>query len=417
MTADRKPSCLRFRAVLLLLLLAIVLLPSASVYYRYSGGWSCGRCHEIWQSYTNWHSSTHRNVPCSDCHGDVFSLDAGFHLKNISQLAAHLRGKIPEQVHLKAEDVQKMCSRCGRCHQQEYADWAAGPHAATFKEIFLDQTHDHQQPLMDDCLRCHGSYFNGSIRDLVTPLDTKGPWRLLHPELADQPAIPCLVCHQIHREGSPLVRPVAKPAHPGPGQEIARPSLALFDRRQFDYVAIEKLSLPGMHDGGSPIHVSPDIRQALCYQCHAPLATANVGSGDDRTSAGVHEGLSCLACHQGHGQRTRASCSTCHPQLSNCGLNVETMDTTFKSVHSPHNIHFVKCIDCHTKGIPKKKSPPLRPQPEALKHSRPAYMPDSRANEHRETIESSDRAFANGFTGQNPGSRLNREQSTKAFQR
>ena len=39
-----------------------------------------------------------------------------------------------------------------------------------------------------------------------------------------------------------------------------------------------------------------------------------------------------------------------------CGLNVETMDTTFKSAKSPHNIHFVKCIDCHTKGIPKKKA-------------------------------------------------------------
>jgi hypothetical protein len=71
---------------------------------------------------------------------------------------------------------------------------------------------------------------------------------------------------------------------------------------------------------------------------------------------GVHEGLSCLACHQGHGQKTRASCATCHPQLSNCGLNVESMDTTFKSAKSPHNIHFVKCVDCHTKGIPKKKA-------------------------------------------------------------
>ena len=81
-----------------------------------------------------------------------------------------------------------------------------------------------------------------------------------------------------------------------------------------------------------------------------------VASGDDRTPVGVHEGLSCFACHQGHGQTTRVSCATCHPKLSNCGLNVETMDTTFKSAKSPHNIHFVKCIDCHGKGIPKKKA-------------------------------------------------------------
>ena len=66
-------------------------------------------------------------------------------------------------------------------------------------------------------------------------------------------------------------------------------------------------------------------------------------------------GKHALACHQKHGQHTRASCSTCHPRLSNCGLDVEKMDTTFASTKSPHNIHFVKCLDCHPKGIPKKR--------------------------------------------------------------
>ena len=57
--------------------------------------------------------------------------------------------------------------------------------------------------------------------------------------------------------------------------------------------------------------MSQDPRQALCYQCHAPrqpeagtVAAVNgwgrqVGSGDDRTPMGVHEGLSCLSCHNG----------------------------------------------------------------------------------------------------------------------
>jgi len=355
MTTERNPWHRRLYVVLPLLLLAVFLLPGASVYYRYSGGRSCARCHEIWQPYTDWHISTHRNVPCSDCHGDVFTLDAGFHLKNVHRLIAHLRGAAAEQVRLKADDVQQIAGRCGKCHQQEYADWAAGPHAATFKEIFLDDTHNRQQHLMDDCLRCHAMHFNGGIRDLVTPLDTKGPWTLRDPKLAEQAVIPCLACHQMHRQGTLLSRPAVKPLNPGPIQEVFRPSLALFDRRELDYVALGHLPLPAMRDGDRTIRISPDIRQALCYQCHAPLANMEAGSGDDRTAVGVHEGLSCLACHQGHGQRTRASCATCHPQLSNCGLDVETMDTTFKSTKSPHNIHFVKCIDCHTKGVPKKK--------------------------------------------------------------
>ena len=79
---------------------------------------------------------------------------------------------------------------------------------------------------------------------------------------------------------------------------------------------------------------------------------------------GVHEGLSCLACHLKHGQQTRASCANCHPRLSNCGLDVAKMDTTFNSTASGHNIHTVKCADCHPKGIPAKRvrsdgAPPL----------------------------------------------------------
>jgi hypothetical protein len=113
--------------------------------------------------------------------------------------------------------------------------------------------------------------------------------------------------------------------------------------------------MPAMLEGERPVKMSPDRRQALCYQCHAPVANMQVGSGDDRTGLGVHEGISCLACHAQHGQTTRASCATCHPKMSNCGLDVEKMDTTFASQGSKHNVHWVKCADCHPKGVPKKK--------------------------------------------------------------
>jgi hypothetical protein len=80
-----------------------------------------------------------------------------------------------------------------------------------------------------------------------------------------------------------------------------------------------------------------------------------VGSGDDRTAVGVHEGIGCLGCHDPHGLDARLSGANCHPILSNCGLDVATMDATFKSSASTHNIHSVACADCHTKGIPKSR--------------------------------------------------------------
>jgi len=117
---------------------------------------------------------------------------------------------------------------------------------------------------------------------------------------------------------------------------------------------LDGLPMPAMKDGERPVKMSPDRRQVLCYQCHAPRAGMQVFSGDDRTPIGVHEGLSCQACHAKHGQSTRASCAGCHPRLSNCGIDVEKMDTTFKSPDSLHDVHRVACLDCHPKGVPKK---------------------------------------------------------------
>jgi hypothetical protein len=134
------------------------------------------------------------------------------------------------------------------------------------------------------------------------------------------------------------------------------------------HFAVRLLSLPQLSDGPRAMRISPDQRQALCYQCHAPrqpeantVAAANhygpqFGSGDDRTPIGVHEGISCLACDAGHNENATASCKTCHPQMSHCGIDVEKMDTTFANAKSAHNIHWVRCTDCHQHGIPKPKT-------------------------------------------------------------
>ena len=345
----------------LLLALTVLALPFVTVFvisshYERSSGGACASCHEIWQPYSDWHSSSHRNVKCSECHGDVFTLDAGFHLNNMRRVITHLRGKAPEAPKLRTTDVLKMVNRCEKCHQAEAADWRASAHSATYRRIFLDTDHNHREVLMDDCLRCHGMHFQGPMRDLVTPLNTTGPWQLRNTALSEQPTIPCLTCHQIHHEGLPLQKPAGDAKEtPSSQQEINRPSLGLFDRREFRQVPVADLSLPKMLEESRVVKISPDQRQALCYQCHAPLPTAQVHSGDDRTPIGIHEGLSCMSCHGKHGMQTHASCTTCHPRLSNCGLDVEKMDTTFKNKNSKQNIHFVKCIDCHTKGIPRKK--------------------------------------------------------------
>jgi hypothetical protein len=237
--------------------------------------------------------------------------------------------------------------------------------SATYAAIFTDAKHNAKRRLMDDCFRCHGMYFDGSIRELVQPQSTSGPWHLTRPELADQPAIPCQTCHWIHREGSPQTKPADRISTAGPS---VRDSLAFYDRREEMHFRAASLPIPALYDGPHKLKISADPRQAVCYQCHAPrqpdtnsiAAEADwgpqAGSGDDRTPMGVHEGLSCLACHNGHNENARASCAICHPALSNCGLDVEKMDTSFANAKSAHNIHWVKCADCHQHGIPQSKS-------------------------------------------------------------
>jgi hypothetical protein len=327
--------------------LLVLLIPrGASLYYESTRGAGCARCHEIAPNYDAWRGSAHRSVRCEQCHESS-------QVTNLKRVAAHISRGVPEQIRLKPADLQTMVARCGSCHQQEFADWKTGPHGATYAKIFLDEKHNRRTLLMDDCLRCHGAHFEGGIRDVVTPIDRTGPWKMRKAAQASLPAIPCLFCHEMHREGKPLAKP--EPGAQAAGEEIYRPSLAVFDRRGMNHVPLMKLQLPYMLEGTRPVKISPDQRQALCYQCHAPVPTRQVNSGDDKTPVGVHEGISCLGCHQKHGQRTRASCSSCHPRLSNCGLDVEKMDTSFLAKTSKHDIHSVKCIDCHTTGIPRKK--------------------------------------------------------------
>jgi len=348
-------------------LLAFVGVFGASAYYSSERGQGCASCHEMRSYVIEAHDSPHRAMGCVECH------DAGLPAK-LRHTWVHFTRTWPETIRLREVDVLKATTNCRRCHQQEYASWQAGPHSATYQEIFTHPKLNSPRPLMEDCLRCHGMYFGGSIRDLVQPQNTNGPWHLVDAGLANQPTMPCETCHWIHREGSPETKPAERISVTGTAVPV---SLAFYDRRERMHFAAANLTIPELSDGPHAVHVSQDPRQGICYQCHAPrepdaesAAAANtwglqVGSGDDRTPMGVHEGLSCFSCHNGHTQSARASCKTCHPQMSHCGIDVEKMDTTYFSATSTHNIHWVKCADCHQRGIPTKKAQAL---PQARRH-------------------------------------------------
>ena len=63
--------------------------------------------------------------------------------------------------------------------------------------------------------------------------------------------------------------------------------------------------------------------------------------------------LICTACHDPHSNDARNSCASCHPAISNCKLDVATMNTSYADPKSKNNIHFVSCADCHQEIIRK----------------------------------------------------------------
>lgn len=316
---------------------------------------TCVSCHEIRPSHARWTNSVHRGVSCKKCHGG--SAGSAHALReNAKRVFYHLTESDHSDMRLSEEQAVRMADACQSCHPREFAHWSQGGHGTNYAGLFLDEKHNRTEQLNDDCLRCHGMFFEGDMADAVVPLDTKGPWRLRQPELASRPVIPCLACHELHAPGKPFAREGGRQAAGAAATNAPvarRDTIAFYVRQEKDHFAMDDLGVPAIVDQGRPVKVSHDPRQRLCTQCHTPNAFGQAGTGDDRTPTGVHEGLSCAACHKPHSNDARGSCALCHPARSSCGLDVTAMDTTYRSKASQHNVHTVKCLDCHPAGVPK----------------------------------------------------------------
>ncbi|MFC2125498.1 multiheme c-type cytochrome [Bacteroidota bacterium] len=323
--------------------MAIILISSAGFY----GYWNsadpvktCASCHEITPSVSTWQHSAHREVKCFDCHGTALSNGLHSLKEKTNMVFTHIsEEKQNDEIRMTEAQVLEVEQRCAGCHQDEYGKWKTGGHGTNYRNIFLNQVHNSEERLYWDCLRCHGMFFEGNIYDLVTPISTIGPWSLLDPDKELHPVIPCQTCHKIHTENSPYKSGIQAPDR--------NPSYGLYVRAEKFHLRGDHLPVPEMYHGDQQIKVSDDPVQALCVQCHAPGAFHFAGTSDDRTPTGVHEGLSCSSCHEPHSNNPKNSCISCHPAISNCGLDVTKMNTTHFYANSPNNIHFVACTDCH----------------------------------------------------------------------
>jgi hypothetical protein len=347
-----------FRIILvvvpLALLVAVILFGSFYTYWNSASPENtCAQCHEIGKSVDMFARSPHRDLQCKDCHGTALS--NGLHsLKEKGMMVVHHAGnQFTEDIKLNEEQVLGIMNKCTGCHASEYADWLSGGHSAQYRHIFLNNKHNEAEQLNPDCLRCHGMFSDVPIQEVVEPLSKSGPWKLKNAKKLDTPVIPCLACHQVHKAGGPRFSPdYFNPRNVFYLRHLYEEKVSFYSRVERTNIPVQELPRLHVTEGGRQIKIADDPVMGNCVQCHAPNSHHIAGTSDDRTPRGVHEGISCNTCHKPHSNDARLSCTQCHPSISNCKLDVTTMNTSYADPGSPHNIHWVACADCHTSGIP-----------------------------------------------------------------
>lgn len=350
---------IRKRILISVVILVVVLSTSYTIWNSAEPQNSCASCHEISGSVETSSHSSHREIKCDKCHGAALS--NGWHSlkEKVSMLFIHFsENKKNEDIRLTEDQIIRMIDRCKNCHRTEFADWRSGGHSVTYKQIFLDEKHNKMETPYWDCFRCHGMFYEGNIYDLIEPVNKKGPWKLKDAGRADLPVIPCLTCHEIHtmNETRKQVSNLRNPKAIFYEREKRDIYFGLYLRADKMFLRADKLGDPKIFELGKEVTTSGEFTQNLCVQCHSPNYRHEAGTSDDRTPTGVHEGLSCNSCHAPHSNNAKDMCDNCHPAISNCGLDVRIMNTTYASSESPFNIHHVNCSDCHPKGIPVKKN-------------------------------------------------------------
>ncbi len=340
---------MKHKAVLIIVVVSIVLILFSGAYTWWNNAnpdKTCAGCHEINTFINHWENSAHRNFKCSFCHGTALS--NGFHSikEKTGMVFRHVTDKPDyEDIHMNEAQILKTMDNCIKCHQIEFAKWRSGGHSVNYRQIFLDSLHNAMETPYWDCLRCHGMYYDGNIYDLIEQdKTTEGNWVLKDKKESNIPVIPCLACHQIHSYNATL--PKFNPENIIDDSSRNTP-IYWYIRGDKRHRRADNLMNITMFNNGDTILTSAVPTTKLCLQCHSTNFKHEAGKSDDRTPTGVHEGLSCASCHETHSNSTKNSCMNCHPAISNCGLDVTKMNTTYSNAKSPNNIHWLTCTTCH----------------------------------------------------------------------
>ncbi len=273
---------------------------------------TCAQCHEIKPSFHKWKNSAHANVKCIDCHGTAISNGIHSLKEKTGMVISHITKDVKNSdIRLTEAQHLDIMNRCAKCHNAEFAQWKSGAHSTTYANIFEDPKHNSTEKPYWDCFRCHGMFYDGNINKLM---ELNGndctKWKIKDPKQRNIPTIPCMACHEIHTERAKLPDFKNYKESKTPQRDV--PKTSLYSRADKMHFRTDKLTVLKQYLNGCEVSVSKDPNNTLCMNCHSPDWKRDVKTSDARTPVGVHEGFSCITCHNPHSNSAVESCVRCH---------------------------------------------------------------------------------------------------------
>lgn len=313
----------------------------------------CRSCHIMEPYYQAWHTSTHRDVSCVECHfepGLLNTLKGKF--KASSQVVKYLTNTYGSKPHAEVRDAS--CLRDG-CHERRLLEGAVKWKVPRQRGGNVTIRFDHKPHFRPDnkdklrrgmqlrCVSCHSQI--DQSQHMVVTLDT------------------CFLCHFKgfkHGRGDQTLGG-CRACHDAPKEKI-RLSTGLFDHGMYVKrgVACESCHSDSVSGDGA-------VPRQVCWTCHNK--SSQVSRYDE--PAFIHEN---------HVTKHKVECSSCHIQIEH-RLTTGPAYVPFKPGSRYEVLHKGTCGQCHEethggpselyrgkggRGVPDMPSPMYRTQVDCI---------------------------------------------------
>ena len=309
----------------------------------------CRSCHLMEPYYQAWHGSTHKGVPCTDCHFEPGAKNVLWQKFQASSQAVKLVTQTyGSKPHAEVRDAS--CMRSG-CHEKRLLEGKVDWTTKTTRGDDITIRFDHTPHLTEmrrgkqlRCVSCHSQIVQG--QHLVVTLDT------------------CYLCHMKGYEHGRNEQTLGgcQSCHTAPPQDI-RISTGFFNHANY---AGKGVACQNCHS--DVVRGDGAVARQVCWTCH----------NDEKL---VQKFDDTPLLHQQHVTRNKVECSNCHIQIEH-GLDVATSRKQKSALRGSHALVAPDtCGSCHerehsgpaelytgtgARGVPNMPSPMSQAQVDCI---------------------------------------------------